>query len=184
MVEDYDKKLRDLEKNKDAQSQEIQRLRSELELIRAKNKIRLKQEENFDGSTEYFAISKLHAQIAFYFSIVTCLMGIVLLIIGSTQALADKSFEVAIVPMIGAAIAEFIAATVFWVHNKSAQQLNRYYDSLHEIEVFLSSIYVVDLISKGKQDEAYAKILDELFNIQKIKAALPSKHTNPKDKEG
>jgi len=143
------------------------------------------QTKNLRGSTEYFEISKYHAKASFVISVIACFVGLALLAIAAVFAIKEQDFRVGIMPAIGGAVANFIAATVFWVHNKSAQQLNRYYDSLHEIEVFLSSVKVIEKIStKEKQDEAYAKILDELFNIQKIKAAKPAKHDKPNDKEG
>ena len=164
---------------------EINRLNAELDQIFRDLEIQRIQIENLKGSKDYFRISKLHAKASFIISVIACFVGLGLLAVAAYFAIREKDYQVAIVPAIGGAVANFIAATVFWVHNKSAQQLNRYYDSLHEIEVLLSSVKVIEKISTpDKRDEAYARILDELFNIQKIKAALPSKHTNPKDKEG
>jgi uncharacterized coiled-coil protein SlyX len=164
---------------------EIDKLREALIQVYKDLEIQRIQVENLKGSKDYFRISKLHANASFIISVIACFVGLGLLAVAAIFAIREQDFRVGIVPAIGGAVANFIAATVFWVHNKSAQQLNRYYDSLHEIEVFLSSVKVIEKISTPeKKDEAYAKILDELFNIQKIKAALPSKHTNPKDKEG
>jgi len=161
---------------------EIDKLREDLTQVYKDLEIQRIQVENLKGSKDYFRISKLHANASFIISVFSCFIGLGLLVVAAIFAIREKDFCVAIVPAIGGAVANFIAATVFWVHNKSAQQLNRYYDSLHEIEVLLSSTKVIEKISTAEgRDAAYAKILDELFNIQKIKAAKPDK---PKDKEG
>ncbi|MDR2688010.1 MAG: hypothetical protein LBB75_09670 [Oscillospiraceae bacterium] len=180
-IEKYQQMINDLEQDKNAQAEEILRLNGEISAIRARQRIIEIQQENLNGAKEYFDISKRQAKRSFTCSVVFSSLGFVLLASAVIFAFTKESFQAALVPTIGAAIAEFIAAAVFWVHNKSAQQLNRYYDSLHEVEIFLSSVYVVEQVSTDARDATYAKILDELFNIQKIKAA---KHDNPKDKEG
>ena len=169
-VREHKQKISTLEQEKATNTSEIQRLNDVVASIKAKHKIRSKQIENFEGSTEYFRISKFHVRFSFAFSIAACIGGFVLLSIAVSLAMANQDFKSALIPTIGATIAEFIAATVFWVHRKSAEQLNRYYDSLHEIEVFLSTMDVIDQISSENRDAAYQKVLDELFNIQKIKA--------------
>ncbi|MDR2687293.1 MAG: hypothetical protein LBB75_06030 [Oscillospiraceae bacterium] len=151
---------------------EIDRLREDLIQVYKDLEIQRIQVENLKGSKDYFRISKLHANASFVISVIACFVGLGLLTAAAVFAIRERDFRVAIVPAIGGAVANFIAATVFWVHNKSAQQLNRYYDSLHEIEVFLSSTKIIEKISMAEgRDAAYQKILDELFNIQKIKAA-------------
>jgi len=126
--------------------------------------------KNCEDSGEYFKLSLSHAKFSFWFSIVACSLGLIGVGLAVWQAFVMHNIQAALIPTIGAVIAEFIAATVFWVHRKSANQLNRYYDSLHEIEVFLSTIDVIQLMSWEKQDDAYQRVLDELFHIQKIKA--------------
>lgn len=125
--------------------------------------------ENCAGSNKYFALTRTHASISFVVSIIACFAGLAAMGYAIWLVSAGKS-DAALIPTISAAVAELTAATVFWVHRKSAAQLNRYYDSLHEIEVFLSALAVIKLVSSEKQDDAYDKILGELFEIQKIKA--------------
>jgi len=185
VLEDHstrEKKTTDEQKREiDAINKELQKYKDELndlEIFRI-------QIDNLRGSTDYFRISKRHANASFIISVIACFVGLGLLTVAAVFAIQREDFRVAIVPAIGGAVANFIAATVFWVHNKSAQQLNRYYDSLHEIEVFLSSTKIIDKISTAdNRDAAYQKVLDELFNIQKIKAAKPGKHDPKPNKEG
>ena len=163
----YKTKIASLEQDKASQAKEIQRL----EAFLAKDMIRTMQKENVANASKYFRISINHAKFSFAFSIFACLVGIALLGVAVYYAIADRSLQTTLIPTIGATVAEFIAATVFWVHRRSAEQLNRYYDSLHEIEVFLSTIDVIEQIADpDKQDAAYQRVLDELFAIQKIKA--------------
>ena len=184
-LEKYEQRINELEQNKNVQEQEIRRLKDEKDAFFAKNKLRLIQLENVGGSQEYFRISKFHVRLSFVFSIIACAIGLLLLVAAVFRSIANQDFKSALIPTISATVAELIAATVFWVHRKSAEQLNHYYDSLHEIEVFLSTMDVIDQISSENRDAAYQKVLDELFNIQKIKAAKPGKHApKPEDKEG
>jgi len=147
------------------------------------------QVKNMEGTADYFTISKAHVRFSFGFSIFACIVGLAFLGIAVYRAMTDKSFESALIPTIGGAVAEFIAATVFWVHRKSAEQLNRYYDSLHEIEVFLSTTDMVnELSTPEKKDEAILMTLRRLYEVQSIKAAKPDKYvpsaTKPTTKEG
>ena len=121
---------------------------NEIEKIKKDLEIELIQIDNIKGSKDYFKISKYHAKFSFGFSIVACAVGLLLLAAAVILVIARQDYQVAIVPAVGAALANFIAATVFWVHRKSAEQLNRYYDSLHEVEVFLSSAKIIEKITE------------------------------------
>lgn len=84
--------------------------------------------------------------------------------------LKDISFIELLIPVIGGAIVEVIAGTSLVVYKKSLEQLNQYYDSLHNNERFLSLVNLVDKLSNDKKDETYINIinnqLDLLKNIQ------------------
>ena len=84
------------------------------------------QLQNLTGSKDYFDISKLHAKASFIISVIACFIGLGLLTVAAVFTIREQDFRVGIMPAIGGAVANFIAATVFWVHNKSAQQLNLY----------------------------------------------------------
>jgi len=169
-----------IKRAEDNANKKIQQIESEKEEFLKNLEIQSIQTENLKGSKGYFKLSKFHAWFSFGFSIAACSLGLVLVSVAAYYAIAEQNYDLMIAPGIGAALANFIAATVFWVHNKSARQLNRYYDSLHEIEVFLSSTKIIEKIaSEEKRDAAYTKVIDELFNIQKIKAAKPEKYVPP-----
>ena len=171
-------------KNYKAAEERRENLWAELEQ-KGKSITRSIQVNNMEGTADYFEISKSHVRFSFGFSIFACIVGLIFLGVAVFRTMTDQSFASALIPTIGGAVAEFIAATVFWVHRKSAEQLNRYYDSLHEIEVFLSTTDMIfELSTPEKKDEAILMTLSELYEVQKIKAAKPAKHDNPKDKEG
>lgn len=136
---------------------------------------------NIAMTTKYFDISIAHAKVSFVFSIVACSIGLLLLCVAVVVAVTS-GWETATIPTVGSVLAEFIAATVFWVHKKSAKQLNRYYDSLHEVDVMVSAADMISGMTDENRDEAYLKILDELYAVQKIKAAKPDKYDKHKDK--
>lgn len=53
---------------------------------------------------------------------------------------------------------------------KSAEQLNRYYDALHENERFLSVLHIVTLISPDQKDEIYIGIIKSELGVRKSNA--------------
>lgn len=125
--------------------------------------------KNNDESTEYFSISKEQARASFVMSIVACSVGIVILAGSVFFAFFAKEAEASIISLIGGVVTELIAGTVFWVHNKSAIQLNRYYNALHESEKFLSTISLVDRLSPDKRDEIYIEIIrKQLLNDKNV----------------
>ena len=120
--------------------------------------------KNNDETTEYFSISKRQAKISYYFSIIACAVGIVILA-ASIVAACFKHTDVAIITVISGAITEVIAGTVLWVHNKSALQLNHYYKALHENEKFLSAITLAERVSVVRKDDIYCEIIKRQLNF-------------------
>lgn len=121
--------------------------------------------KNNDEIAEYFRISKSHVKISFWISAISCIVGVFALMTGVYGILLLKDTTVSLIGLISGAVSEVISGTVFWVHNKSALQLNRYYDSLHENERFLSSITLVEKLSIEKKDDAYLEIIRKQIGI-------------------
>lgn len=126
----------------------------------------LLMQQNSEETTEFFSISKTQMKRSFLLSIITCGIGICLLIAAIVLALFEDSLNPSIITAIAGAITEVFAATSLWVHNKSAQQLNRYYDALHENEKFLSTINVVDKMSRDQKDAMYQEIIRHQLNSE------------------
>lgn len=115
--------------------------------------------KNNDEITEYFTISKRHAKSSYYFSVITCIAGLIMLGIAIYGAVFVNNIQLTIIGTAGGAITEVISGTVLWIHNKSALQLNYYYDALHENEKFLSAINIADKLNNDKRDEMYMEII-------------------------
>ena len=122
--------------------------------------------KNAQETTEYFSISKSQAKISFMISVCSCIIGLFFLLGAVALSIYNQNITAAIIAAISGAIAELISATVFWIHNKSALQLNRYYNSLHENEKFLAAVNLVGEINKKKRDDVYIKIINQQLNIK------------------
>lgn len=115
--------------------------------------------KNNDEITEYFKISKFQAKSSFWVSVVSCIVGMGALVVGIYGCVILKDISVSVICLISGSISELISGTVFWVHNKSALQLNHYYDALHENEKFLSAINIADKLSMEKREEILVEII-------------------------
>ncbi len=115
--------------------------------------------KNNDETMEYFQISKTQAKSSFWFSIVACIVGIAMISISLYGVFKMKDTQFAIIGIVGGAITELIAGTVLVIHNKSALQLNYYYDALHENEKFLSAINLADKLDDDTKRDMYIDII-------------------------
>lgn len=74
---------------------------------------------------------------AFFLAVVMCITGFILMGISISAAFFNTDNLIStIVPAIGAAIVEVIAGTSLIVYKKSLEQLNHYYNSLHNAQVW------------------------------------------------
>ena len=94
------------------------------------------------------------------------MIGIIVVIIAASGIVVFKSLGISIIAAISGAITEIISGIVLWIHNKSALQLNYYYDSLHENEKFLSAVNIADKLSEEKREEMYIEIIRKQIDIQ------------------
>ncbi|NDO52107.1 hypothetical protein FMM75_22995 [Lachnospiraceae bacterium MD335] len=115
---------------------------------------------------EYFQISKNQSKFSFYFSICSSVVGIIVVIIAASGIIIFKSLGISIIAAASGAITEIISGIVLWIHNKSALQLNYYYDSLHENEKFLSALNIADKLSEEKREDMYIEIIRKQIDIQ------------------
>lgn len=114
---------------------------------------------NHNEITDYFSISKHQAKSSYWFSVCSCIAGIVMLFLSICFIIFDKSLNYAILGLVGAAVTEVLSGTVLWIHNKSALQLNHYYDALHENEKFLSAITIADKLPSETRIEILCEII-------------------------
>ena len=88
---------------------------------------------------EYFEISKKQEKTSYMISVGCAIIGVVMLIVSIGVVFLNERIEITIITAISGATTELVSGIVLWIHNKSAMQLNFYYNSLHENEKFLSA---------------------------------------------
>ena len=115
---------------------------------------------NMKEINEYYVLSKRMTQQSFILAVCMCIGGFMIISV-SVAFILINNFEAkeAIIPIISGAVVEAIAATTLIVYKKSIEQLNRYYDALHNNEIFLSSVNLVSKISTEKRDQMYEYII-------------------------
>ena len=126
---------------------------------------------NMKEIKEYYVLSKNMARSSFRLSVSMCLLGFTLIASSIISVfILDSGLGSALVPAIGGAIVEVVAGTTLIVYKQSLDQLNKYYEALHENERFLSVVNITDKISLEKKDDVYMEI---------IRSQLGQKDTNP-----
>lgn len=121
--------------------------------------------KNNDEINEYFKISKSQAKVSFYFSIFACILGFIMLGFAVYGVFQIENMQIAIVGTVSGAITEVIAGTVLIIHNKSALQLNHYYDALHQDERFLSAVSMAQQLSDENREDMYMEIIRKQIEV-------------------
>ena len=94
---------------------------------------------NMKEINEYYVLSKKMTKDAFVLAVCMCIGGFFIISTSVIFILLNNIDAIqAILPIISGAVIEAIAATTLIVYKKSLEQLNRYYDALHD-NVFLTS---------------------------------------------
>ena len=131
---------------------------------------------NMGEIIEYFRISKSHAKLSFWLALVSCIIGIILFSFAVIYAVVSNNLTPAIIAASAGAISELFAATSLVVHKKSLEQLNHYYNALHENEMFLSTVYLVGNISYEKRDDIYVEIIRNEMKLRLSKTFPKNKN--------
>lgn len=124
--------------------------------------------KNYDEAREYYKISKSQSRWSFRISSLACISGIIILGITIYFVIYLKKPDIAVIGIISGAIVELIAGTIFWLHNKSALQLNHYYDALHENEKVLLAINLTNTLSPEERENMCKEIIRTQIYKQKI----------------
>ena len=121
---------------------------------------------NMKEIKDYYVLSKAQARNAFILAVLMCIFGFLLIGISVAAAFLNSGNLVStIIPAIGAAIVEIIAGTSLVVYKQSLNQLNHYYNALHNNERFLSIVNLVSKVSEEKQDEVYITIIQSQIEV-------------------
>ena len=124
--------------------------------------------KNYDEAREYYKISKSQSRWSFWISSLACISGIIILGVTVYTVIILKQTDIAVIGIISGAIVELIAGTIFWLHNKSALQLNHYYDALHENEKVLLAINLTNTLSPEERENMCKEIIRTQIYKQKI----------------
>lgn len=123
---------------------------------------------NMKEIKEYYVLSKTMAKRSFFLAVIMCIFGFAIIAASIiTIFVIDISFTQSMIPVIGGAIVEIIAGTSLVVYRKSLEQLNQYYESLHNNERFLSLVNLVDKLTDNKKDDAYINIINNQLDVLK-----------------
>lgn len=123
--------------------------------------------KNYDEIREYYKISKSQSRWSFWLSTLACISGIIILGFTVYSVIILKKTDIAAIGVISGAITELIAGTIFWLHNKSALQLNHYYDALHENEKALLAINLTNTLSSEERENMCKEIIRTQIYKQK-----------------
>lgn len=156
------------------------KIRSEIEdfYSNARDTIANNENEKFDAIElmllnmkeikEYYILSKAMAKRSFLLSVFMCILGFIIISASIVSMFfIDVSFIQSIIPVIGGSVVEMIAGTSLVVYKKSLEQLNQYYESLHNNERFLSLVNLVNKLSSDKKDETYINIINNQLEVLK-----------------
>lgn len=120
---------------------------------------------------EYFRITKQQERISYVISIGCAIVGVIMF---AVSVFGGAEGESTIITVVSGSVTEVVSGIVLWIHNKSAMQLNYYYDALHENEKFLSAISLADKLEKPQKDQMYMEI---------IKAQIRAREENKEDEK-
>lgn len=117
---------------------------------------------------EFYSLSKAMAKKSFVLAVTMCVLGFgIILLTIFALFFTDITFMESIVPVIGGSVVEVIAGTSLIVYKKSLEQLNQYYEALHNNERYLSLVNLVDKLTDDKKDETYINIINS--QLDKLK---------------
>lgn len=123
---------------------------------------------NMNEIRAYYKMSKIMATLSFVLSVCMCILGFIIITTSIYITFStDLTFIESIIPIIGGTVVEVIAGTSLSVYKKSLEQLNQYYESLHNNERFLSLVNLVDKLSPNKRDEIYINIINSQLEVLK-----------------
>ena len=115
---------------------------------------------NLNEITDYYAISKNQAKIAFCAALFTAAIGFMLICFCVALIITQNTDAVyTVLTGVSGIISEFLASTFLLIYNKSIKQINFFYESLNKKEMYLTSIELIKSLGDNK-DEMIARIID------------------------
>lgn len=123
---------------------------------------------NMKEIKEYYVMSKYMAKKSFTLSVIMCVFGFGIILLSIiAMFLTDITLIETLIPVIGGTVVEVIAGTSLIVYKKSLEQLNQYYEALHNNERYLSLVNLVGKLTDDKKNETYISIINS--QLEKLK---------------
>ena len=119
--------------------------------------------KNVTELREYYVISKRQAVRAFSATLIACVLGFVIYILGIIVSI-DSSNGGMIYSTIAGSVVEIIAGLFFWLYSRTTQQLSIYHERLGKTEKYLSAIQLIEKITDSNKDAAYKLIIESMLN--------------------
>lgn len=130
---------------------------------------------NVSELREYYVISKRQANRAFTSTLLVCILGFIIFIVGIVAAALTEQ-ELALYTTISGCIVEVIAGLFFWLYKNTTKQLNLYHERLGCTEKYLTAMQLAEHMSDERKDETYRYII-EVILIDNSSRSRQSKQT-------
>lgn len=122
--------------------------------------------DNIAELKEHYLINKNQARLSFWFTLLNGIICTFLLCFAIYQILLEADIKkVMFIALVGVILGVFSIVSLV-VHKNNVIQLNRYYDALHEKDMFLSAISLVRNLDLNKQDEMYIEIIRSELDVR------------------
>lgn len=113
---------------------------------------------NVSELREYYVISKRQANRVFTSTLVICILGFIVFILGIVLSAITKQ-ELALYTTISGGIVELISGLFFWLYKGTTNQLNLYHERLGYTEKYLTAMQLAEKMSPERKDETYKYII-------------------------
>lgn len=122
--------------------------------------------ENTSELKEHYLINKNQARLSFWFTLLNGVISTFVLCFAIYQVLSKSDIKnVIVIALVGIILGVFSIAGLI-IHKNNVIQLNRYYYTLHEKDMFLSAISLVGNLDLNKQDEMYIEIIRSELEVR------------------
>lgn len=124
---------------------------------------------NVENLSAYYSLVKTHTQQSFKVSLMTGVLGFILISVGLVLGFQFKEYErIGYIASGSGIFVEFISGVLFYLYNKTVRQLKEYHDSLINVQNILLSFKLIESIKDEKsKTEMIGKMITRLVGIEK-----------------
>ncbi len=122
--------------------------------------------DNTSELKEHYLINKNQARLSFWFTLLNGVISTFVLCFAIYQILSESDIKSVILIALAGMILGVFSIVGLFIHKNNVIQLNRYYYTLHEKDMFLSAISLVGNLDLNKQDEMYIEIIRSELEVR------------------